>query len=290
MEPVARRIAVNGTTLSVIDEGEGDAVVLLHGFPELAFSWRHQIPALVDAGYRVVAPDQRGYGAADHPDDVASYALGELAGDVVGLVNALDIESATVVGHDWGSIVAYTAAITSPDRFDRIVSLNVPYRGACWGFPTMEVIRSQLANRFGYVIMFHEGDAAEQGFAAAPEMWLNAFYLGGSGGREIHTEDEFAVYVEAFKAGGISGAVNWYRNIDANAEAFARYADVSIDQPTLLIAADSDPVLPLALTEGMDRWCANLERVVIADCAHWTQQERPDEVNVALIDWLDRTQ
>ena len=119
---------------------------------------------------------------------------------------------------------------------------------------------------------------------------MQAFYLGGCRGRDFLDEGELRVYVEAFEAGGITGPVNWYRNIDANAEAFGRYADAPIGQPTLLIAADSDPVLPLALTEGMDRWCANLERVVIAECAHWTQQERADEVNVALIDWLGRTQ
>ena len=150
----------------------------------------------------------------------------------------------------------------------------------------MDVIRSQLADRFSYVIMFHEGDAAEQGFAAAPEMWLNAFYLGGSGGRPFQSSEELAVYVEAFVESGITGPVNWYRNIDANAAAYADHADAQISQPTLMIAPDGDPVLPLSLTEGMDRWIPDLDRVVIADCAHWTQQERPAEVNAALVGWL----
>ena len=286
MEFAPTRVETNGVELSVIDAGEGPAVVLLHGFPEIAFSWRHQIRALVGAGFRVVVPDQRGYGASDRPTGVSSYALSELSADVLGLLDTLAIETATVVGHDWGSIVAFTTAITAPDRIDRVVSLNVPYRGACWGFPTMDVIRSQLAERFSYVIMFHEGDAAEQGFAAAPEMWLNAFYLGGSGGRPFQSADELAVYVDAFVESGITGPVNWYRNIDANAAAYAEYADARIIQPTLMIAPDSDPVLPLSLTDGMDRWIPDLDRVVITDCAHWTQQERPAEVNAALIDWL----
>ena len=286
MEFSPTRVETNGVELSVIDAGAGPAVVLLHGFPELAFSWRHQIPALVGAGFRVVVPDQRGYGASDRPTGVSSYALSELSADVVGLLDTLAIETATVVGHDWGSIVAFTTAITAPDRIDRVVSLNVPYRGACWGFPTMDVIRSQLAERFSYVIMFHEGDAAERGFAAAPEMWLNAFYLGGSGGRPFQSADELAVYVNAFVESGITGPVNWYRNIDENSAVYAEYADAQITQPTLMIAPDSDPVLPLSLTDGMDRWIPDLDRVVITDCAHWTQQERPAEVNAALIDWL----
>ncbi len=284
-----RSLEVNGVMLAVDDRGDGDPVVLLHGFPELAYSWRHQIPALVDAGFRVISFDQRGYGSSGKPDSVADYSLEHLAGDVIGVLDRLGIEEAAVVGHDWGSIVAWTAAVTHPDRVTRVVSLNVPYRGACFGFPTTQVISDQLADRFGYVLMFQEEGAAEAGFAADPEGWLMAFYSGGARGRTYMTDEEFTTYADAFKAGGITGPVNWYRNIDANAAALESTLDASIVQPTLMIAADNDPVLPLSLTEGMQRWIPDLDVVVIEDSGHWTQQEQPDAVNKALIEWLTRT-
>ena len=283
-----RMIEANGIQLAVEEAGEGPAVILLHGFPELSYSWRHQIPALAAAGYRVIAPDQRGYGASSKPGEIADYGLEALAADVFGILDGLGVETATVVGHDWGSIVAFTAAITHPERFTGLVSLNVPYRGACIGFPPMEVIRTELADRFPYVIMFQEPGVAEAGFDADPAMWLQGFYLGGSRGKPFMDSAEFEVYVEAFRQGGISGPVNWYRNIDANAQTFHGRLDAPISQPMLMIAADSDPVLPLSLTEGMERWVGDLERVVIDGCTHWTQQERPHEVNAALIDWLER--
>ena len=284
-----RSIEVNGVALAVDDRGDGDPVVLLHGFPELAYSWRHQIPALVDAGFRVISFDQRGYGSSGKPDSVTDYSLEHLAGDVIGVLDRLGIEEAAVVGHDWGSIVAWTAAVAHPDRITRVVSLNVPYRGACFGFPTTQVIADQLADRFGYVLMFQEEGAAEAGFAADPEGWLMAFYSGGARGRTYMTDEEFTTYADAFKAGGIAGPVNWYRNIDANAAALESTLDALIVQPTLMIAADNDPVLPLSLTEGMQRWIPDLDVVVIEDSGHWTQQEQPDAVNKALIEWLTRT-
>ena len=287
-EKPMRIIETNGVELAVEDVGEGPTVVLLHGFPELAFSWRHQVPVLAAAGYRVIAFDQRGYGKSSKPSDVSQYGLEMLVDDVVGVMDAIGVDAATVVGHDWGSIVAYTTAVTHPDRVAGVISLNVPYRGACVGFPSMDVLRSQLADRFSYVIMFQEPGVAEAGFTADPAMWLQGFYLGGSRGRPFLDPAELDVYVNAFTEGGITGPVNWYRNIDANAQAFAEYLDAPIEQPMLMLAADSDPVLPLSLTEGMDRWIPNLERVVISNCTHWTQQEQPEKVNAALVEWLGR--
>jgi len=284
-----RTMEVNGVALSVDDRGTGDPVVLLHGFPELAYSWRFQIPALVDAGYRVISFDQRGYGGSDKPDAVEAYDLEHLVGDVVGVLDRLGIDTATIVGHDWGSIVAWTMAVTRPARVSRVVSLNVPYRGACFGFPTTTVLAEQFAERFGYVLMFQEEGKAEAGFAADPQSWLMGFYAGGARGRQYMTDEELATYVEAFASGGITGPVNWYRNIDRNVAALAHTLNAAITQPTLMMAADSDPVLPLLLTEGMARWIDALDVVVIEDCGHWTQQEQPDAVNAALIEWLDRT-
>jgi len=284
-----RSIESNGVVLAVDDQGDGHPVVLLHGFPEIAYSWRHQVPALFDAGYRVISYDQRGCGQSAKPDDVGAYGLESLVDDLIGLLDRLGLENATVVGHDWGSIVAWTAAVTHPDRIDRVVSLNVPYRGACVGFPTTDILRSRLSERFGYVLMFQDEGVAEAGFSENPERWLMGFYTGGAGEAYTMTEEDFAVYLQAFTTGGITGPVSWYRNIDANAEAYASKINAPIVQPTLMIAADNDPVLPLSLVDGMDRWIDDLETVVVEGSGHWIQQEQPEAVNVALIDWLDRT-
>jgi pimeloyl-ACP methyl ester carboxylesterase len=284
-----RTIEANGVTLAVDDQGSGDAVVLLHGFPELAFSWRHQIPALVDAGYRAIAFDQRGYGSSSKPESVGEYSLSHLVEDVVGLLDRLGIETATLVGHDWGSIVAWTTALVHPDRISRVVSLNVPYRGACVGFPTTQVLRDQLADRFGYVLMFQEEGVVEDLFDADPEAWLKGVYPVMAADKGFLADDEFSVFVDAFRAGGITGPVNWYRNIDHNAATFAEFLDAPILQPTLMMAADSDSVLPVSLTEGMDRWIPNLTTVIVEGSGHWTQQEKPEVVNSELISWLDRT-
>ncbi len=283
-----RTIEVNGISLAMDDRGSGETVLLLHGFPELAYSWRHQMSALTDAGYRAIAFDQRGYGGSSKPEGIPEYSLSRLVGDVVSLLDRLGIEEATVVGHDWGSIVAWTTAIVHPDRVSRVVSLNVPYRGACVGFPTTDVIREQLADRFGYVLMFQEEGVAESMFQADPEAWLKGVYPPLAANKEFLSVDEFDVFRAAFEAGGITGPVNWYRNIDHNAEVFGSYLDAQITQPTLMIAADADPVLPVSLTHGMDRWIADLTTVVVEGSGHWTQQEQPEAVSTALVNWLGR--
>lgn len=283
-----RSIEVSGVTLDVDDQGRGDAVVLLHGFPELAYSWRHQIPALVDSGYRAVAFDQRGYGASSKPRDVTGYALRHLVGDVIGILDSLDIETATVVGHDWGSIVGWSTALEHPERVSQVVSLNVPYRGACIGFPTTDVIREKLADRFGYVLMFQDIGIVESIFGADPHAWLRGVYAMAAGRKDFLTDAEFSVFADAFSSGGISGPVNWYRNIDQNAVDFAHHLDAQITQPTLMLSADSDPVLPASLAGGMERWVADLTTVIIENSGHWTQQEQPDAVNDALLKWLGR--
>jgi len=278
--------AVNGVQLAAIDEGAGDPVVMVHGFPELAFSWRHQIPALAGAGFRAIAYDQRGYGESSKPENVEAYALMNLAADAIGLLDALGLERATLVGHDWGSIVAWTAALMYPDRVEKVVSLNVPYRGWCAGFPTTDAIREKLADRFGYVLGFQEPGATEAAFEADPDAWLRTIYLGIAADRGFMTDDEFAVYRDAFVAGGLFGPLGPYRNIDTNAAATEYLANAPITQPTLMVTADRDPILPPMLATGMERWVPNLEVAGISQSGHWTQQEQPRQVNEALIGFL----
>jgi pimeloyl-ACP methyl ester carboxylesterase len=281
-------VTANGIELAATDEGSGPAVVLVHGFPELAYSWRHQIPALAAAGYRVIAYDQRGYGGSSAPDETSAYALSELVSDAVGVLDALDIDTATFVGHDWGSIVVWSAALMHPERVERVVSFNVPYRGWCSGFPHTDFIRDHLADRFGYVLGFQEPGVAEAAFGADPAGWLRGIYGALAADPGYLSDDEFDVYRAAFAERGITGPLGYYRNIDANADATAHLANAPITQPTLMVTADRDPILPPTLVEGMDRWVTDLTVHGISDSGHWTQQEQPDQVNAVIIDWLGR--
>jgi len=279
-------LAVNGVNLAVVDEGVGEPVVFIHGFPELAYSWRHQIPALAAAGFRAIAYDQRGYGGSSKPDTIDAYSLTHLVDDAVGVLDELGLERATFVGHDWGSIVVWSAALMHPDRVRRVISLNVPYRGWCAGFPTTEIIRERLADRFGYVLGFQEPGVTEAMFASDPGAWLEAIFYRIAADKGFMTADDFAVYRDAFAAGGLFGPLGPYRNIDANAAATEHLANAPITQPTLMITADRDPILPPTLADGMERWIADLTVVPIEDSGHWTQQEQPDQVNAALVEFL----
>jgi pimeloyl-ACP methyl ester carboxylesterase len=279
-------VDVGDGSLGVVDVGEGAPVVFVHGFPELAYSWRHQVPAVADAGFRAIAYDGRGYGASNRPSAIDRYRLDLLVGDLVGLLDGLELERASLVGHDWGSIVVWSAAVMEPDRVNRVVSLNVPYRGWCCGFPPVAFIRENLADRFGYVLSFQEPGGEEERFGVDPARWLRRVYRGMTKNRDFMSDEAFRVYLQAFTANGIAGPLNYYRNIDANWEATVPLADAEIRHPTLMVLADGDPVLPAALAEGMDRWVPDLRTEVIGDCGHWTQQERPAEVNRLIIDFL----
>lgn len=281
-----RMVATNGIRLAVTDEGSGFPVVLCHGFPELGYSWRHQAPALAGAGLRPIAPDLRGYGDSDKPDELEAYGLLTLVADLVGLLDGLDVEQAALVGHDWGAIITWTTAVLHPERVARLVSLAVPYRGWCAAFPPTDYLREKLSDRFGYVLRFQEPGKTEQWFASDPGGILAGFYQAVTANPDFLSDGEFAVFRDAFIAGGISGPVNYYRNIDANHAATAHLANSIIEVPTLMITPDSDPVLPASLADGMDRWVPNLQTEMVADCGHWVQQEQPERVNELLIDFL----
>jgi pimeloyl-ACP methyl ester carboxylesterase len=283
---MSRRIATNGIELAITEAGEGYPVVLLHGFPELAYSWRYQLPVLAGAGFHAVAPDLRGYGGSDKPDTVEDYGLLTLVDDVVGLIDALEADKVALVAHDWGAIIGWTTALLHPDRIERLVSLNVPYRGWCSAFPTTTYIKEHLSNRFGYVLMLQEPGVAEAWFASDPAEKLRGFYQGASVDPDFLSATEFQVFLDAFTAGTLTGPANYYRNIDANHAATTHLANAPVTVPTLMVGADSDPVLPVSLLEDMERWVPDLRTEVIADCGHWTQQEQPEAVNRLLVEFL----
>jgi len=283
---MSRRVATNGIELSITEAGEGYPVVLLHGFPELGYSWRYQLPALAGAGFHAVAPDLRGYGGSDKPDTIEDYGLLTLVDDVVGLIDALEADKVALVAHDWGAIIGWTTALLHPDRIARLVSLNVPYRGWCSAFPTTTYIKEHLSDRFGYVLMLQEPGVAEAWFASDPAEKLRSFYQGAAVDPGFLSTAEFQVFLDAFTAGTLTGPANYYRNIDANHAATAHLANAPVTVPTLMVGADSDPVLPVSLLEDMERWVPDLRTEVIADCGHWTQQEQPETINRLLIDFL----
>jgi pimeloyl-ACP methyl ester carboxylesterase len=283
-----RTIEVNGVDLAVEDIGDGYPVVLVHGFPELAYSWRNQIPALADAGFRALGYDLRGSGASGGPADVDGYRLTEHVADAVGILDRLGLDRAAIVGHDWGSIIAYTAALAHPDRFTHVVSLNVPYLGIPSGFPASSVIADRFADRLGYVLRFQDPGVEDERFAANPRAWLQQTYEFVAGRPNFLTHAELDVFAERLGSSGLTGQLSLYRNIDRNLADTADLAGKKLTQPTLMVTTDRDPILPASMAEGMAPLADDLEFAHIENCGHWTQQERPDEVNTILLDWLER--
>jgi pimeloyl-ACP methyl ester carboxylesterase len=310
--PAGQRVATNGIELVVHDAGAGPVVVLLHGFPELAYSWRHQIPALVAAGYRVIAPDQRGYGGSDAPDDHRDYSMRTLVGDVVGVLDARDVTQATVVGHDFGGMVAWHCAVYAPDRVRSVASLCTPHgpRGRS------DIVES-YRRRYGpthYMTTFQVPGLAEAIFEADLERTFGAMLRGvGTSlaefralphavqalpmglflgdpplfGRPLVSGDELQVYVDAYRRHGFRAPLSWYRGLRRTWEE-AEGVDMTIDVPALLIQAGDDFFLAPDQHDLTDQYATRLERRVVPDCGHWIQQERPAEVNAHLLDWLRR--
>ena len=280
-----RTVESNEIRLHLVEEGDGFPVVFCHGFPELWYSWRHQIPALAAAGLRPIALDLRGYGETDKPEALQEYDIQHLVGDLIGVLDALNLEKAVLVGHDWGSFVVWSAAVMHPERVERVVSLNVPYRGRSVVLPPTSVLK-QMGNRVAYILFFQEPGRAEARFSSDLTAALHRFYDGGAADPAFLSQEEFQVYLDAFRKGGMSGPLNFYRNIDRNWETTSDLADRIVECPCLVVLADKDPVLRPEFAEGMERWLPRLRKEIISDCGHWTQQEKPEEVNRLLLDFL----
>jgi soluble epoxide hydrolase/lipid-phosphate phosphatase len=327
-------VKTNGIRMHLVEAGEGYPVVFCHGFPELWYSWRHQLRALSEAGFRAIAPDQRGYGETDCPQPVEAYRVSELVGDIVGMLDALEIEKCAIVGHDWGGFVVWHAAMRAPARIARVAAINTPFMPR-WlpstpGSPEhprqvwitsrqrapvkpTEMAREAAAGNFHYVLYFQQPGVAEaelerdigrslRGFFSDPRPLPDAAhrhppgvfgpagggilnrFAGGRQGKYLNDAD-LEVFVNAFARSGFRGGLNWYRNVDRNWEESANLVE-RVNQPSLMITAELDPVLWPEQTLGMERWVPNLKRVHIKGSGHWTQQEKPDEVNAALIEFL----
>jgi pimeloyl-ACP methyl ester carboxylesterase len=308
-------VPANGVTMAVWDTGNETAlppVVLCHGFPELAFSWRHQLRALPGLGIRAIAPDQRGYGLTSAPEDITAYDLDNLTGDLAALLDAKGIDKAVFCGHDWGGLVVWAMATRRPDRVAGVIGVNTPYTKR----PPMDPI-ALYEQRFGpdhYIIFFQEpgkveaileadiektfrfymrrSDTTPVEFDARPaEKRNHAFQLAlqafdpAKVTNPLLSETELAVFVDAFTASGFRGGVNWYRNFTRNWLDSADIPDF-VSQPSLMIMAENDVVLPPSAADGMEKYVPDLDRILITGSGHWTQQEKPAETTTAIADWM----
>ena len=311
-------VHTNGIRLHYVEAGSsGPLIVLCHGFPESWYSWRHQLPALAATGFRVVAPDQRGYGQTDRPHAIAAYNILDLVGDIVGLVNALGEKEAVIVGHDWGALVAQQAALLRPDLFRALALLSVPFipRG-----PVRPVVLFAQATRqmHFYQDYFQEPDKAERELEEDVRGTLLALLWERSlpGQTDTHsiaafpknmrlgdvirarvpdalpqwlTQDDLEFYVGEFARTGFRGGINWYRNIDRNWELTPFQDGAKVLQPAVFIAGERDLVLkmrPEAVT-AQSRYVPDLKGShIVPEAGHWVQQQKPDAVNGFLLDFL----
>jgi pimeloyl-ACP methyl ester carboxylesterase len=304
--PTTRLVDTNGVTLRVTEAGDpgNPVVVLAHGFPELAHSWRHQIPALAAAGYHVLAPDQRGYGGSSRPEAIEAYNIAELTADIAGLLDDVGAQRAVLVGHDWGSPVVTNFPLYYPDRVSAVAALSVPPIPRASAPPT-QIWRTIFGDNFFYILYFQEPGVADAALNADVRSSLQRMVaLEGFGGPvDEMTEqplpplpdwlstEEFDEYVRAFEVTGFTGPLNWYRNFDRNWEltdpAAGGLAAHTITVPLLFLAGSADPVLGFTPRDRVTEVATGGYREVLLDGAgHWLQQERPDDVNAVLLEFL----
>ena len=309
-----RTVSLPEVDLHLIEAGEGPLVVLAHGFPELAYSWRHQIPALAGAGYRVVAPDQRGYGRSSAPELTTDYDITHLTGDLLGILDDLGEKDAVFVGHDWGSMVVWQLALLAPDRVRGVVGMSVPFtpRGP---MPPLQVMRNIFGDNFFYMLYFQEPGVADANLGADAARTMRGMLAGlsepagaaagtGTGGSEDRrgfverlpqpsqlpawlSQAELDHYSAEFGRTGFTGGINWYRNLDRNWELTPQLEGAKVTVPSLFVGGADDPVLVMMNPAVMEGWVSDHRGNVIVDGAgHWVQQEKPEAVNTALLDFL----
>ena len=306
-----RFVSSAGVRLAVYEVGspsDRPSLILCHGFPELAFSWRHQLRALGALGHHVVALDQRGYGLSDRPLEVAAYDMLNLTGDLLAVLDDLGLEQAVFCGHDWGGLVVWDIARRCPSRVAGVIALNTPHRARSPHDP-IDDIRARWGDG-NYVVQFQSPGVAEAELGADVRRTLEFFlrrsrhaplpfspgfpllddlrvYQGG-GGDQLLGPDEFDYLASIFERTGFVGGLNWYRNISRNWELSAALPD-RIDQPVLMIMAEHDAILPPAATAGMNDLVPRLTRRLVRGSGHWTQQEQPEEVSAMMAAWMEAT-
>jgi pimeloyl-ACP methyl ester carboxylesterase len=302
--PKPNLISVNGITLEVFEAGTrnaGNPIVLCHGWPGHAFTWRYQIPALVEAGYHVIVPNQRGYGNSSCPTEVNQYDIEHLTSDLVALLDYYSYQTATFVGHDWGAMVVWGLALLHPSRVNKIINLALPYqeRG---DKPWIAMMEELLGSDYYFVHFNKYQGVADAILAENTAQFLRNLYRKNEPpqtpqagmaminlakaktplGEPLMSHDELAVFVNAFEATGFTGSINWYRNLDRNWHLLAK-ANPIVSHPTLLIYGERD-VIP-----KFDRLTDFVPNATVTslDCGHWIPQEKPEETNEAILQWLE---
>tara|TARA_R110002049_G_scaffold240425_1_gene414165 strand:- start:450864 stop:451826 length:963 start_codon:yes stop_codon:yes gene_type:complete len=303
--PKATMISVNGVALEVFEAGKenaGKPIVLCHGFPEHAFSWRHQVPALAAAGYHVIVPNQRGFGNSSCPTEVIEYDIEHLSGDLVALLDYYGYEDATFIGHDWGANVAWRLSQLHPERVNGVINLALPYqeRGEK---PWIEFMEEVFGGDFYFVHFNRQPGVADAILEentsrflrnmfrknvppVPPEpgmLMINLARAEKPLGEPILSDSELAVFVSAFESSGFTGGINWYRNLDLNWQILAEVNPI-IQHPALMIYGNYDMIPKF---ERLAEFVPNVN-VVSLDCGHWIQQELPEETNQAILKWLER--
>jgi pimeloyl-ACP methyl ester carboxylesterase len=312
-----RIIKSNGINIHLAEGGEGPLVVLCHGYPESWYSWRHQLKALTEAGYHIVAPDQRGYGKTDRPEAVEDYSMLQLSGDIVGLVDALGETEAVIVGNDWGSAVAWFCALLRPDIFRAVVLLSVPYIRRSWtDIRPTEWMKQFAGEKQFYQLYFQEPGKTESELEADVRKTMLMALYSASGDAPPDkcwrflfeksetildsgtvpetlpawlTEADLDFYTQEFKRTGFRGGLNWYRNIDRNWELTPFLSGATIHQPSLFVAGESDAVVTMyrQAFDSLEETMPGLrKKVLVPGAGHWIQQERPNEVNDLLMEFL----
>ena len=277
-------VGANGQTFEVATAGDGKKLALcLHGFPELHYSWRHQIPLLVDLGYRVWAPNLRGYGGSSKPEGIDSYRLNTLVEDVAALIDASSAEEVTLIAHDWGAIIAWHFAINKVRPLTRLVIMNVPHPQCA----RRELKHWHQLKKSWYIFFFQ--------LPRLPE-WL----LGRNGAERVKRafsrmavdksrfpDEDLQVYADAAsRPGALRSMINYYRALLRTPDA-RQIGDGRVDIPTLMIWGEEDSAIDIRCTEGTKEWVPDLELHRLPGVSHWVQQEAPEKVNAILREWLN---
>lgn len=318
MMPEPHFVQSNGLRMAVYEQGEGVPIVFCHGFPELAFSWRHQIKAVSEAGFRAIAPDQRGYGLTGGPEDASLYDIQTLSDDLIGILDAKGIEKAIFCGHDWGGALVWAMPRLHPDRCLGIIGLNTA-AGRPADLPALEnpepsmivmtpnyyvatfmppgkaeaVLEQDVRHSFNFMLS-RGGIWDRENFMEMPrdsaERQMDLLALIQRENLDGHTfmsEEVMQYFTESFTATGFTGGLNWYRNAPKMGR-ILQDKPTRINVPSLYIGADNDVILPPSSADGMEDFIADLEKFTVEDSGHWTQQEQPEVVNRVILEWLQR--
>jgi len=323
-ETTVRDIDVNGVTLRVHEAGDAanPTVVLCHGFPELAYSWRHQMAPLADAGFHVIAPDQRGYGHSSAPRQIEAYGITQLTDDLIGLLDHFGKDDAVFVGHDWGALIVWDLARLHPERVRAVVGVSVPFTQ--WPAPPTQLMKMLYGDRFFYILYFQTPGVAETELEADPSYTMAKMLWGASGigfaARDRNaetppmegtgfltmmseppswpllgpegpwlTEEDLRIYADEFAHSGFFGPISYYRNLDANFEIVKDLGADRVSMPAYFIGGTDDVVnvMDPSGVERMQNLLADFRGATVLDgVGHWTQQEAPAAFNDALLGFL----